>query len=185
MSDLCELRGISLPRTPVNKGKRKGWILGPSPSDHCFGLSALGRLPQACRLLLRLARGLACIFERYASERFGPLLEEALVGFVAFLEDLEDLARELLGGVCLAPHTLGDGVDHLLGYLVIPLAGGYPVLSSYPGAFLGDLGVAFGDPAQVLEIRLGHRGRGHLSTPPSLVVASSSKHIYLPRTGRS
>jgi hypothetical protein len=24
MSDLCELRGIRLPRTPVNKGKRKG-----------------------------------------------------------------------------------------------------------------------------------------------------------------
>src|SRR5215216_2431924 len=137
MSDLCELRGISLPRTPVNKGKRKGWILGPSPSDHCFGLSALGRLLQACGLLLRLARGLASIFERHASERFGPLLKEALVCFVAFLKDLKDPARKILVGLRLMLHALRKGPSDLLGYLVVPLAGCDPVLSSDPGAFLG------------------------------------------------
>ena|SRR5215211_7938438 len=34
------------------------------------------------------------------------------------------------------------------GYLVVPLAGGYPVLSGYPGAFLGALGITLGDLAQ-------------------------------------
>ena len=53
------------------------------------------------------------------------------------------------------------GVGYLLGYLVVPLAGSHPVLSGYPGALLGALGVSFSDPAQVLEILLGHRGRGH------------------------
>ena len=130
-------------------------------------------------------RGLPSIIERHAGKGFGPLLEEALVGFFAFLEDLEDLAGELLVGVRLTPHALRNRPSDLLGYLGVPLAGGDPVLGGYSGTFLGALGVGLGDPAQVLEIRLGHGSRGHLSTPPSVVVSSSSKCIYLPRTGRS
>src|SRR5215208_6969405 len=58
-------------------------------------------------------------------------------------------------------HALRSGPSDILGYLVVPLAGGYPVLSRYPGAFLGALGITLGDLAQVLEIVLGHHGRGH------------------------
>src|SRR5215213_11280279 len=98
-------------------------------------LLLVGRLLQACGLLLRLARGLASIVERHAGERFGPLLEEALVCFVAFLKDLKDPAHKLLVGVRLTPHALRNGLRDLLGYLVVPLAGCDPVLSRYPGAF--------------------------------------------------
>ena len=76
--------------------------------------------------LLRLASGLLSKVERYAGIRLGPLLEEALVCFVAFLEDLEDLGSDLLVGVRLTPHALGEGVGYLLGYLVVPLAGKPP-----------------------------------------------------------
>src|SRR5215212_7995202 len=58
-------------------------------------------------------------------------------------------------------HALGNGPSDLLGYLVVPLAGGDPVLSRYPDALLGALGIRLDDLAQVLEIRLGHHGRGH------------------------
>src|SRR5215217_7132574 len=155
---------MPLPRTSVNKGKRKGWVLrDPALLITASDLPLVGRLLQACGLLLlRLARGLASIFERHAGERFGPLLEEALVCFVAFLKDLKDPAYKLLVGVRLMLHALRSGPSDFLGYLVVPLAGGYPVLSGYPGAFLGALGVTLGDLAQVLEIRLGHHGRGHL-----------------------
>src|SRR5215208_6366952 len=103
---LPEVLRIPLPRTSVNKGRRKGWVLGPSPSDHCFGLSTSRQtLLQACGLLLRLTRGLASIFERHAAERFGPLLEEALVCFVAFLKDLKDPARKILVGLRLMLHA--------------------------------------------------------------------------------
>src|SRR5215203_5631634 len=122
----------------------------------------VGRLPQACTLLLRLARSLASIFKRHAGERFGPLLEEALVCFVALLKDLKDPAYKLLVGLRLTLHAPRNGPSDLLGYLVVPLAGGDPVLSGYPGAFLGALGITLGDLAQVLEIGLGHHGRGHL-----------------------
>jgi hypothetical protein len=105
------------------------------------------------------------------------------MGFVSFLEDLEDLAGELLVGVRLTPHALRNGPSDLPGELVVPLAGGDLVIGGYPGALLGALGVGLGDRAQILEVRLGHglghRGRGHLSTPPSVVVASSSKHVRL------
>src|SRR5215216_7452042 len=124
-------------------------------------LLLVGRLLQACGLLLRLARSLASMFERNAAERFGPLLEEALVCFVALLKDLKDPARKILVGLRLMLHALSDAPSDLLGYLVVPLAGGYPVLSRYPGAFLSALGVTLSDLAQVLEIRLGHHGRGH------------------------
>src|SRR5215217_2778691 len=153
---------MPLPRTSVNKGKRKGWVLrDPALLITASDLLLVGRLLQACGLLLRLARGLASIFERHAGERFGPLLEEALVCFVAFLKDLKDPAYKLLVGLRLMLHALRSGPSDLLGYLVVPLAGGYPVLSGYPGAFLGALGITLGDPSQVLEIRLGHHGRGH------------------------
>src|SRR5829696_5851593 len=124
-------------------------------------LPLVGRLPQACTLLLRLARSLASIFERHAGERFGPLLEEALVCFVALLKDLKDPARKILVGLRLTLNAPRKGPSDLLGYLVVPLAGGDPVLSRYSGAFLGALGVTLGDPSQVLEIGLGHHGRGH------------------------
>src|SRR5215216_4550413 len=117
-------------------------------------LLLVGRLPQACTLLLRLARSLASIFERHNAERFGPLLEEALVCFVALLKDLKGPARKILAGLRLTLHALGNSLRDLLGYLVVPLAGGYPVLSRYPGAFLGALGITLGDLAQVLEIGL-------------------------------
>src|SRR5215208_7082456 len=156
-----QLRRIHLPRTSVNKGKRKARSKNPALLITASDLPLVGRLLQACGLLLRLARGLASMFERNAGERFGPLLEEALVCFVAFFKDLEDPARKSLVGLHLTPHALGNGPSDLLGYLVVPLAGGDPVLSSYPGAFLGALGVSLGDPSQVLEIRLAHHGRGH------------------------
>src|SRR5215212_2794007 len=150
------------PRTSVNKGKRKGWVSkDPALLSTASDLPLVGRLPHACGLLLRLARGLASIFERHAGERFGPLLEEALVCFVAFLKDLKDPARKSLVGVRLMLHALRKGPSDLLGYLVVPLAGGDPVLSRYPGALLGALGITLGDLAQVLEIGLGHHGRGH------------------------
>src|SRR5215213_5557178 len=157
-----EVLRIPLPRTPVNKGKRKGWVFrDPALLITASDLPLVGRLLQACALLLRLARGLVSMFERHAGERFGPLLEEALVCFVAFLKDLKDPARKILVGLRLMLHALSNAPSDLLGYLVVPLAGGYPVLSSYPGAFLSALGVTLGDLAQVLEIRLGHHGRGH------------------------
>src|SRR5215212_11592825 len=81
------------PRTSVNKGKRKGWVLrDPALLATASDLLLVGRLPQACTLLLRLACSLASIFERHAGEHFGPLLEEALVCFVALLKDLKDPA---------------------------------------------------------------------------------------------
>src|SRR5829696_1024388 len=58
-------------------------------------------------------------------------------------------------------HALSQSPSDLLGYLVVPLAGCDPVVCRYPGAFLSALGVSLSDPAQVLEVRLGHRGRGH------------------------
>src|SRR5215207_11198606 len=98
MQDLgYELRRIPIPRTSVNKGKRKGWVLrDPALLITASELLLVGRLLQACGLLVRLVRGLACIFERHAAERFGPLLEEELVRFVAFLKELKDPAYKLL-----------------------------------------------------------------------------------------
>src|SRR5215218_1358324 len=157
-----EVRRIPIPRTSVNKGKRKGWVLrDPALLATASDLLLVGRLPQACTLLLRLARSLASIFERHAGERFGPLLEEALVCFVALLKDLKDPAGKILVGLHLTLNALPKGPSNLLGCLVVPLTGGDPVLTRYPGAFLGALGVSLGDPSQVLEIRLGHHGRGH------------------------
>src|SRR5215208_66971 len=120
-----------------------------------------GRRDAAIGALLRLAYSLPTIVERHASERFGPLPEEALVGFVALLENLKDPACELLVGVRLTPHALRKGPSYVPGELTVPLARGDPVVGRYPGTFLGALGVALGDPAQVLEVRLGHGGRGH------------------------
>src|ERR671910_2924067 len=157
-----ELPRIPIPRTRVNKGKRKGWVSkDPALLITASDLLLVGRLLQACGLLLRLARGLASIFERHAGERFGPLLEEALVCFVAFLKDLKDPASKLLVGVRLMINALSQIPSDLLGYLVVRLAGGDPVLGRYPGALLRALGVTLGDLAQVLEIGLGHHGRGH------------------------
>ena len=143
------------------RARERAGFLDPALVITASDLPLVDRLLQACGFLLRLARGLASMFERHATERFSPLLEEALVCFVAFLEDLEDLAGELLVGVRLMLHALSQGPSELLGYLVVPLAGGYPVLSRYPGAFLGALDITLGDLAQVLEIGLGHHGRGH------------------------
>src|SRR5215213_164648 len=157
---LPEVRRIPLPRTSVNKGRRRAGSLDPALLITAWAL-LLGRLLQACGLLVRLARGLASIFERHAAERFGPLLEEALVCFVSFLKDLKDPARKILVGLRLTLNALPKGPSDLLGCLVVPLTGGAPVLTRYPGAFLGALGVCLGDPSQVLEIRLGHHGRGH------------------------
>src|SRR5215216_5739260 len=151
---------MPLPGTRVNKARERAGSKYPALMITASDLLP-GRLLQACGLLLRLARGLASIFERHAGERFGPLLEEALVCFVAFLKDLKDPAYKLLVGLRLMLHALRSGPSDFLGYLVVPLAGGYPVLSGYPGAFLGALGITLGDPSQVLEIRLGHHGRGH------------------------
>src|SRR5829696_401430 len=152
---------IQLLRTPVNKARERGWVT----RDPALLITAsdllLGRLLQACGLLVRLVRSLASIFERHAGERFGPLLEEALVRFVALLKELKDPAYKLLVGARLTLHALSQAPSDLLGYLVVPLAGCDPVLSRYLGAFLSALGVTLGDPAQVLEIRLGHHGRGH------------------------
>src|ERR671910_2517752 len=157
-----ELPRIPIPRTRVNKGKRKGWVSkDPALLITASDLPLVGRLLQACGLLLRLTRGLASMFERHAGERFGPLLEEALVCFVAFLKDLKDPAYKLLVGVRLTLNAPRKGPSDLLGYLVVPLAGGDPVLSRYAGAFLSALGITLGDPSQVLEILLGHHGRGH------------------------
>src|SRR5215218_2974011 len=111
---------------------------------------------------LRLACGLLSIVERHAGERFGPLPEEALVSLVPLLKHLEDPARKLLVGIRLTLHALRNGPSYGPGEFVVSLAGGDPVLSRYPGALLGGLRVALGDLAQVLEVRLGHRGRGHL-----------------------
>src|SRR5215203_941285 len=151
---------MSLPGTRVNKARERAGSLDPALLITASDLLP-GRLLQACGLLLRLVRDLASIFERHAAERLGPLLEEALVCFVAFLKDLKDPASKLLVGLRLMLHALSKGLRDLLGYLVVPLAGGYPVLSSYPGALLGALGITLGDLAQVLEIGLGHHGRGH------------------------
>src|SRR5215208_4672227 len=157
-----EVRRIPIPRTSVNEGKRKGWVLrDPALMITASDLLLVGRLLQACGLLLRLARGLASIFERHAGERFGPLLEEALVCFVALLKDLKDPAGKILVGLRLTLNASPKGPSDLLGCLVVPLTGGDPVLTRYLGAFLGALGVSLGDPSQVLEIRLGHHGRGH------------------------
>src|SRR5215216_4555511 len=151
---------MPLPGTRVNRARERAGSLDPALLITASDL-LLGRLLQARGLLLRLARGLASIFERHVGERLGPLLEEALVCFVAFLEDLKDRAHKLLVRLRLTLHALSDSPSDLLGYLVVPLAGGDPVLSSYPGALLSALGVTLGDLAQVLEIRLGHHGRGH------------------------
>src|SRR5215204_1652987 len=151
---------MPLPGTRVNKARERAGSKDPALLITASDL-LLGRLLQACGLLLRLVRSLASIFERHAAERFGPLLEEELVCFVAFLEDLEDLGSKLLVGVRLTLHALSQSPSDLLGYLVVRLAGGDPVLSRYPGALLGTLGVSLGDPSQVLEILPGHHGRGH------------------------
>src|SRR5215218_7678315 len=151
---------MPLPGARVNKARERAGYLDPALLITASDLLP-GRLLQACGLLLRLARGLASIFERHAGERFGPLLEEALVCFVALLKDLKDPAPKLLVGLRLTLNAPRKGPSDLLGCLVVPLAGGDPVLSRYPGAFLGAPGVSLGDPAQVLEIRLGHHGRGH------------------------
>src|SRR5215211_5411863 len=142
------------------QSKRRAGFLDPALLITTSDL-LVGRLLQACALLLRLARGRASMFERHAGERFGPLLEEALVCFVAFFKDLKDPAYKLLIGLRLTLHALRKGPSDLLGELVVLLAGGDPVLSGYPGAFLGALGVALGELAQVLEVGLGHGGRGH------------------------
>src|SRR5215207_8447732 len=151
---------MPLPGTRVNKARERAGSLDPALLITASDLLP-GRLLQACGLLLRLARGLASIVERHAGERFGPLLKEALVCFVAFLKGLKDPAHKLLVGLRLMLHALSKGMRDLLGCLVVPLAGGYPVLSGYPGAFLGALGITLGDLDQVLAIGLGHHGRGH------------------------
>src|SRR5215216_448559 len=151
---------MPLPGTRVNKARERAGFLDPALLITASDLLP-GKLLQACGLLLRLVRDLASIFERHAGERLGPLLEEALVCFVAFLKDLKDPAYKFLVGLRLMLHALSQGPSDFLGYLVVPLAGGYPVLSGYPGAFLSALGVTLGDLAQVLEIGLGHHGRGH------------------------
>src|SRR5215212_6851976 len=118
------------PRTSVNKGKRKGWVSkDPALLVTASDLLLVGRLPQACTLLLRLARSLASIFERHAAERFGPLLEEALVCLVALLKDLKDPAGKILVGLRLTLNALPKGPSDLLGCLVVPLTGGDPVLT--------------------------------------------------------
>ena len=66
------------------------------------------------RFLVRLARGLPTIVERHAGECFGPLLEEALVCFVALLKDRKDPAHKLLVGARLTPHALRNGLRDLL-----------------------------------------------------------------------
>src|SRR5215218_2241259 len=151
---------MPLPGTRVNKARERAGYLDPALLMTASDLLP-GRLLQACGLLVRLARSLASMFERHAGERLGPLLEEALVCFVAFLKDLKDPAGKILVGLRLTRNAPRKGPSDLLGYLVVPLAGGDPVLSGYPGAFLGAPGVSLGDPAQVLEVRLGHHGRGH------------------------
>src|SRR5215211_3620769 len=151
---------MPLPGTRVNKARERAGSKYPALPITASDLLP-GRLLQACGLLVRLARSLASIFERHAGERLGPLLEEALVCFVTFLEDLKDPAPKILVGLRLTLNAPRKGPSDLLGCLVVPLAGGDPVLSRYPGAFLGALGVSLGDPSQVLEIRLGHHGRGH------------------------
>ena len=119
------------------------------------------------------------MFERHAGERFGPLLKEALVCFVAFLKELKDPACKLLVGARLTLDALRKGLRDLLGYLVVPLAGGYLVLSRYPGAFLGAPGVSLGDPSQVLEVRLGHHGRGHfIDTSVGSGLVQLQTHIF-------
>src|SRR5215211_9473826 len=152
---------MPLPGTRVNKARERAGSKYPALLITASDLLP-GRLLQACGLLLvRLVRDLASMLERHAGERLGPLLEEALVCFVTFLKDLKDPAPKLLVGLRLTPHALRNSLRDLLGYLVVPLAGGHPVLRGYPGALLSALGVSLGDPAQVLEIRLGHHGRGH------------------------
>src|SRR5215211_4949972 len=151
---------MPLPGTRVNKARERAGSKDPALLITASDLLP-GRLLQACGLLLRLVRDLASMLERHAGKRLGPLLKEALVCFVAVLKDLKDPARKILVGLRLTPHALRNSLRDLLGYLVVLLAGGYPVLSSYPGAFLSALGVTLGDPAQVLEVRLGHLGRGH------------------------
>src|SRR5215211_1217492 len=151
---------MPLPGTRVNKARERAGSLDPALLITASDLLP-GRLLQACGLLVRLVRDLASMFERHAGERFGPLLEEALVCFVAFLKDLKDPARKFVVGLRLTPHALSNSLRDFLGYLVVPLTGCDPVLSRYAGAFLSALGVTLGDPAQVLEVRLGHRGRGH------------------------
>src|SRR5829696_1769174 len=153
---------MPLPGTRVNKARERAGSLKTQPFLITASDLLPGRLLQACGLLLRLVGDLASIFERHAGERLGPLLEEELVCFVAFLKELKDPAPKLLVGLRLTPHALSNSLRDLLGYLVVPLTGCDPVLSRYPGALLSALGVTLGDPAQVLEIRLGHRGRGHL-----------------------
>src|SRR5215213_2076090 len=153
---------MPLPGTRVNKARERAGSKYPALLITASDLLP-GRLLQACGLLLvRLVRDLASMLERHAGERLGPLLEEALVCFVALLKDLKDPARKLLVDLCLTLHALRNSLRDLLGYLVVPLAGGNPVLRGYPGALLSALGVSLGDPAQVLEIMLGHHGRGHL-----------------------
>src|SRR5215211_3854350 len=158
----------------------KGWVSkDPALLATASDLLLVGRLPQACTLLLRLAHSLASIFERHAGERFGPLLEEALVCFVALLKDLKDPARKILVGLRLTLNALPKGPSDLLGCLVVPLVGGDPVLSRYPGAFLGALGVSLGDPSQVLEIRLGHHGRGHfIDTSVGSGLVQFQTHVF-------
>src|SRR5215218_1123511 len=132
-----QLRRIHLPRTSVNKGKRKARSKNPALLINASDLPLVGRLLQACGLLLRLARGLASIFERYAGERFGPLLEEALVCFVAFLKDLKDPAYKLLVGVRLMLHALSQGPSDLLGLLGCSSRGRLPSTQWLSGRFPG------------------------------------------------
>src|SRR5215211_4280581 len=97
-----------------------------------------------------------------ANEELTSRTFEMLVSLVPLLKHLEGPARKLLVGIRLTLHALRNGPSYGPGEFVVSLAGGDPVLSRYPGALLGGLRVALGDLAQVLEVRLGHRGRGHL-----------------------
>src|SRR5215218_7702671 len=111
---------MPLPGARVNKARERAGYLDPALLITASDLLP-GRLLQACGLLLRLARSLASIFERHAGERFGPLLEEALVCFVALLKDLKDPAPKLLVGLRLTLNAPRKGPSDLLGCLVVPL----------------------------------------------------------------
>jgi hypothetical protein len=67
-------------RTRVNSARERAGSKDPALVISASDLLLVARLLQACALLLlHLARGLGSMFERNAAERFGPLLEEALV----------------------------------------------------------------------------------------------------------
>src|SRR5829696_3745763 len=113
---------MSLPGTRVNKARERAGSLDPALLITASDLLP-GRLLQACGLLLRLVRDLASIFERHAAERLGPLLEEALVCFVAFLKDLKDPARKSLVGLRLTPSAASTTWLYLPSKRVVPLTG--------------------------------------------------------------